>query len=235
MPPSSAALSDLYDVSAASNDRSSQKTRKCAARLSADQRHQLRQGLDLLAVDLDQLETAPELAVDRGMDRLDERALAHAAGPPEQRIVGRQAGREAPGVLEQDVANSIDSLQEIEIDPVDLRDLAQAIAGGVPDKGGMGTQVRHRRRRADQAFQSRGNPFQPLENPLIRLACHMVHLKGRAVARVNTAGTGRGQASRAGCKWGNRRYIPPPEAPRLGRAGRLMAPPKAMPLFRRFL
>ena len=149
-------------------------------------------------------------------------------------LAGRPAAKRS-GVLEQDVANLIDSLQEIEIDPVDLRDLAQAIAGGMPDKGGMGTEVRHRRRRAGQAFQSRGNPFQPLENPLIRLACHMVHLKGRAVARVHTAGTGRGQASRAGCKWGNRRYIPPPEAPRLGRAGRLMAPPKAMPLFRRFL
>ena len=58
--------------------------------------------------------------VDPGMDGLDERALAHAARAPQQRIVGRQARGEPLGVLEQDVADPVDALEEVQLDPVDL-------------------------------------------------------------------------------------------------------------------
>ena len=69
-----------------------------ALRPVAQQRHQLRQRLDVLAVDLDQLQrrrAGRQLGGDRGMHRLDQRALAHAARAPEERVVGRQAGGEA--------------------------------------------------------------------------------------------------------------------------------------------
>ena len=49
--------------------------------------------------------------VDAGMDRLDQRALAHAARAPEEHVVGRQAAREALGVLDQDVAHAVDALE----------------------------------------------------------------------------------------------------------------------------
>src|SRR5262249_18287680 len=85
--------------------------------------------------------------------------------------------------LEQDVADLVDSLEKLEIDAVDAGHLAQPVAGGVPDKGGMGCEIRRWRRGSRQAFQSRGNSFQPLENPLFRLACHVatgsVALSGR--------------------------------------------------------
>ena len=129
MPPSSAAFSDLYEVSSPSKERSSQnRMKRCGA--SRSERHQLGQRLDVLAVDLDQLERRGRSAcVEAGMDRLDQRALAHAARAPQQRVVGRQAAREALGVLEQDVAQPVDALEQVDLDPVDLGDRLQAAAG----------------------------------------------------------------------------------------------------------
>ena len=54
----------------------------------------------------------PARGVDAGVDRLDQRALAHAARAPEEHVVGRQAAGEALGVLEQDVAHPVDALEE---------------------------------------------------------------------------------------------------------------------------
>ena len=47
-----------------------------------------------------------------GVRRLDQRRLAHAARAPQQRVVGRQAAREALGVLDQEVAHPVDPAAE---------------------------------------------------------------------------------------------------------------------------
>ena len=60
-------------------------------------------------------------ALTRGMRRLDQRRLAHAARAPEQRVVGRQAAREALGVLHQRVAHAVDALEQRHLDAVDAR------------------------------------------------------------------------------------------------------------------
>ena len=75
-----------------------------AVRRAAQQRHQVGQALDVLAVDLDELQrrrSGAERRVDRGVRGLDQRGLAHAARAPQQRVVGRQAAREALGVLDR--------------------------------------------------------------------------------------------------------------------------------------
>ena len=74
------------------------------------------------------------ILVDRGMRRLDERALAGAAGAPQQDIVGRQAGGEPLGVVEQDVADPVDAAQQADLDAVDLVDRLEPAAVGVPDE-----------------------------------------------------------------------------------------------------
>jgi hypothetical protein len=71
-------------------------------------------------VDLDQHQLVGVLGVDRFVDRLDQRALAHAARAPEQRVVGGQAGGEAPRVLEQQIALAGDAGEQREIDAADL-------------------------------------------------------------------------------------------------------------------
>ncbi len=87
-------------------------------------RHQVRQALDVLAVDLDELQqpgVGAEARIDRGVGRLDERRLAHAPRAPQQRIVGGQPLGEALGVLHQDVAHPVDALQKRHVDAVDAR------------------------------------------------------------------------------------------------------------------
>ena len=68
-----------------------------AMRRVAHQRHQRRQALDVLAVNLDQLQPAfaDAAAIDLGVRRLDQRRLAHAARAPQQGVVGGQAAGEA--------------------------------------------------------------------------------------------------------------------------------------------
>jgi len=74
-----------------------------------------------------------------------DRTLAGAAGTPKQGIVGRQAAREAAGVLQQGLFLTLDALQQVEIDPVDLANRLQPVAGRVPDIGFRGLRIRRRR------------------------------------------------------------------------------------------
>lgn len=73
------------------------------------ERHQAEQGVDVLAVDLDQLQRCGGVfarRVDAGMHRLHQRGLAHAAGL--QNVVsGRYAM--AFGVVEKNVAHAVDT------------------------------------------------------------------------------------------------------------------------------
>src|SRR4029079_8131610 len=87
---------------------------EATARARRQALEQSREVSDVLAMDLDEGERASPLGVDLAMDRLDQRALAHAARAPEESVVGRPAGREAAGVVEQDVAHPIDADQERE-------------------------------------------------------------------------------------------------------------------------
>ena len=122
----------------------------------AQQRHQRWQALDVLAVDLDQLQPAfaDAATVDLGVRRLDQRRLAHAARPPQQRVVGGKAAREAHRVVEQEVAHAVDAVQQRDVDPVDLGDRLERAAVGAPDEG-VGGGHRHRR-----GGRRRGEPLE---------------------------------------------------------------------------
>ena len=85
----------------------------------------------------------PRTIVDRGMHRLDQRRLAHAARAPEQRIVGRQAAREALGILHQRVAHAVDALEQRHLHAVDARDRNQPRALGMPDEGVGAAEIGH--------------------------------------------------------------------------------------------
>ncbi len=53
------------------------------------------------------------------VDGLDQRALAHAPGAPEQRIVGGITARELQRIVQQDVPDVVDALQQVQRDPGD--------------------------------------------------------------------------------------------------------------------
>ena len=61
----------------------------------AQQAEQVGQGLDVLAMDLDEDQRLAMLVADLRVDRLDDGALAGAARAPEQGVVRRQAAGEA--------------------------------------------------------------------------------------------------------------------------------------------
>ena len=162
MPPSSAAFSDLYEVSAAV-EREIVAEHDEAMRVAAQQRHQGRQALDVLAMDFDQLQRFGRSrgCVDRGVRGLHQRGLAHAARAPEQRVVGGQAFARSVGVLQQRIAHPIDAAQQRDVDAIDLRHRLQRAAVGVPDEGVGGGEVRRRRRRRGEPLQRLGDAHHP--------------------------------------------------------------------------
>ena len=84
------------------------------------------------------------LAIDFFMHRLDQRALAHAARAPQQRIVGGQAFGEAPRVGQQGVALALDALEQRQIDMRHLGHRHQPALRRLPDKGVAPGQGRRR-------------------------------------------------------------------------------------------
>ena len=148
----------------------------------AQQVHQGRQALDVLAMNLDQLQAIGRLAVDidAGMRRLDQRRLAHAARAPEQRVVGGQAVGEAFGVLDQDVAHPVDPLEQAEIDAADARHRRQPSVG-MPDEGVGGCQTTQAPSAEGEAAERwRGDRFQCARDALGRRP--WLGLAGRFVA-----------------------------------------------------
>ena len=132
---------------------------------AADQRHQVRQALDVLAVDLDQLErpapaVARESGIDRGVRGLHQRRLAHAARAPQQRVVGGQALGEALGVFHQHVAHALDALEQRHLDAVDAFDRRQPPAVRMPDEGVGGGEVGRRHLPRRQPLQRGGDALQ---------------------------------------------------------------------------
>src|SRR5215470_4136688 len=102
-------------------------------------------------MDLDQRKGAGMLLVDRGVHSLDERTLAGAASTPQQYIVSRQAGSESYGVVEKDVAHSVDPAQEADLDAVDLVHRLEPATVGMPHKSFAGVEV-------DGGRRGRGEP-----------------------------------------------------------------------------
>ena len=110
-------------------------------------------------MDFNELEAPVDvfLAVDRGVRRLDQRRLAHAARAPQQRVVGGQPAREAAGVLDQKIAHPVDAAQEREIDAVDARDGGERPALGAPDEGLRRLEIRRRRMRGREPLERVGD------------------------------------------------------------------------------
>ena len=72
---------------------------------------------------------------DLAMHGLDERALAHAARAPQQRVVGGQAAGEALRIGKQGIAHPVDALQQRKRHAVDLDDGEEGFGLGLPDEG----------------------------------------------------------------------------------------------------
>ena len=135
-----------------------------AVRLDPQLIQQPGQGRDILAMDFDQLQLARRVGrhfgQHGGVDRLHQRAFAHAARAPQQRVVGGKSQRELLGIVQQDVAHMLDAAQQIEIDPADRGDRHQAVALGMPGKGVGQRQVDRRRRRRRQTVERVGDAAQ---------------------------------------------------------------------------
>jgi hypothetical protein len=106
-------------------------------------------------MDLDQLEIIA--AVDGRMHGLDQRRLAHAAGAPEQRIIGRQSAREPLRVLDQSVAHAIDALEQRHVDAIDVLDRREPTPLRMPHEGVGRGEIRRRRRARSEPFDRLGN------------------------------------------------------------------------------
>ena len=93
-------------------------------------RKQMRQRLDVLAMDLDELQSC-----DLAVHGLDQRALAHAARAPKQRVVGGKPGRKPRRIGNQRGARGVDALQQGKRHTVDGFDRDEDLRFGLPDKG----------------------------------------------------------------------------------------------------
>ena len=130
----------------------------------AQMRQAARQTGDILAVDFDELQRiAPARAaalLHLRMHRLDQRAFAHAARAPEQRIVGRKPAREILRVRKQRAGHPVHRLQQPDGHPVDMRHGQEPVLFRKPRKRVRRGEIRHGRRRRRQALQRFGNAEQ---------------------------------------------------------------------------
>ncbi len=137
----------------------------------AQKSHQLRQRLDILAVDFNELERGGRMCrTDRRMGRLDQRGFSHAARAPQQRIVGRQAVREALGILDQEIAHPVDAFEQRHVDTVDAANRCEVAAFRVPDEGLGGGKVERGRRGWGQPFQRGGDTGEHVRAAIVRHA-----------------------------------------------------------------
>src|SRR4029077_4039924 len=103
----------------------------------AEMREASRQRANVLAMDLDELQRARlrlRLAADCRMHRLDEGALAGAAGAPQKRIVGGKAAREADSVVVEHVTHPVDALEQGKRHAIDVSDGQKGLRLGLPDE-----------------------------------------------------------------------------------------------------
>ncbi len=169
------------------------------------------QGVDVLAVDLDQLE-AREAGIDGTMHGLDQGALAHAAGAPEQRIVGGQAAREAFRVGQEGVAAAVDALEKRQRHPVDAPDRRKSPGLGLIDEGIGGREIGHRRPDGPKPLQRLGDSLDQSRERFLK-----VHAGARCKGVVAQYSRAKSRdkslfATRIGAQTGRKR-------PSLGQAG----------------
>src|SRR3546814_18646215 len=88
------------------------------------------------------------------MTVLPQRALAGAARAPQQRVVGRHALGEAPGVPVERLGLAGDALQQREIDPIYLMNRLQPVALRMPDEGVGSVEGDGRRSGRGESLQS---------------------------------------------------------------------------------
>jgi hypothetical protein len=126
----------------------------------AQQLQQTGQGGDVLAMNFHQFQFARFRLDNAAVDGFDQTALAHAAGPPQQGVVGGQVVGETAGVLEQGIALGLDALQKVQVDPADRQDRLQMSVIGVPDEGIGAVQINSIGAGRRQAVQGIGDAAQ---------------------------------------------------------------------------
>src|SRR5262249_38656418 len=118
-------------------------------------RKEMRKRSDVFAMNLDELE-----ALHLAMYRLDERALAHAACAPQQRIVGREPAGEALGVGDQRIAHAVDAFEQREGYAVDIGDRNETSCLGMPNEGVVDREIRRLGLLRTKPLDGPGDPFE---------------------------------------------------------------------------
>lgn len=118
------------------------------------------QGVDVLAVHLDQLQGNTACGAHIFVNGLDQRGFAHAARTPEQHVVCRKTIGETQGVFMQDVAYMIDAANELQRDAVGPRDRLEEGVDRRPDETIRRIPIVYGWRRASQPFHGNVQPTQ---------------------------------------------------------------------------
>jgi hypothetical protein len=139
--------------------------------LAAQQRHKARQPADVLAMNLDKFERlgirrSGKPRIDCCMRGFDERGFAHAAGAPEERIVGREALCEALRIAEKNIASLVDAAQQPDIDPIDARNRDKRRGPSGENERVGGAEIAGRGC-ASEPLKRGGDPFQRLGGGVI--------------------------------------------------------------------
>ena len=117
----------------------------------------MRQALDVLAMDLDQHQRLWLVLVDPCVDGLHQRALAHAASAPQERVVGGQAAGESARIVMERVGDAFDPAQKVVGDTRHQRHRPQSTAAGLPDEGVGGREIGVLDRRWESSLQRFGD------------------------------------------------------------------------------
>ena len=133
-------------------------------RVGAHMGERARQGGEVLAMDFHELEPR-----DLMMDGLDQRALAHAARAPEQRVVGGEALREAERVGEERIPHAVDALEQRQLHAVDVGYRLKAAALRLPDESLCGGEIGPSRPARSEALQRARNPLQNAGEGLLKV------------------------------------------------------------------
>ena len=123
----------------------------------------------------------------------DWTADPYAGGSLSVAQVGGQALREAPGVVEQGLALTLDALEQIDLDPADLGDGRQPRALGLPDEGVGRAQVERTAGGGGQTFERVGDA--PQQRGEVRLGHDRVSESIRFEARDRRRGGTAGQSA----------------------------------------